>query len=293
MLGATAQQGLQWFCDMSAGHDCFPLFGDSAHGIAPNGTSLIGYASRLGLEPPTPRFGSVHLSSSGFLRLERDPGVVLFATVDGPKPRHQPGHSHADTFGFELYVAGQAVLVDSGIPTYERSAVRSRSRSTAAHNTLQIGEQDSSEVWASFRVGRRARVADVHWEHSVVADTFSAMHDGYRFLRGSPKHQRCWRVQAGEFEIMDSLDTACPQQVVIRFRAAHGLRWECVSGKIWKLVGASLPILTVFGDDMLDYSIEHGAYHPEFNIEEAVDVLTATGTLARHQHVRHRIAVSA
>jgi uncharacterized heparinase superfamily protein len=291
-LSATAQRGLQWLCDMGTGHDSFPLFGDSVYQIAPTVAALMEYADGLGVSRPVPRFRSVHLASSGFLRLERDPGIVMFASVDGPKPEHQPGHSHADTFGFELFIAGRPVLVDSGIPTYERSASRALSRSTAAHNTLQIGAMDSSEVWASFRVGRRARVGRVRWDPADSVDTFSAVHDGYRFLRGSPKHERTWRVMQGEFEIVDSLDTDHPHDVAIRFRAAPGLRWKQVSRTIWTLEGEGLQLLTIQGDDLLSYRTERGVHHREFNMEEAVHVLTAMGRLERHQHVRHRIAVS-
>ena len=39
--------------------------------------------------------------------------------------------------------------------------------------------EDSSEVWASFRVGRRARVRDASWSTVDGRGSFSGEHDGY------------------------------------------------------------------------------------------------------------------
>ena len=59
---------------------------------------------------------------------------------------------------------------DSGTSTYERDSERLRQRGTAAHNTVQLGGVDSSEVWSGFRVGRRARPrAEIARIHRVLA----------------------------------------------------------------------------------------------------------------------------
>ena len=71
-------------------------------------------------------------------------------------PDYLPGHAHADTLSFELSLFGQRVLVNSGTSQYEAGPERSRQRGTAAHNTVIVDGHDSSEVWAGFRVARRA-----------------------------------------------------------------------------------------------------------------------------------------
>jgi hypothetical protein len=58
---------------------------------------------------------------------------------------------------------------------------------------------NSSEVWAGFRVGRRARV-------TVLADSptrLTACHDGYRHL--GIIHERAWSVEPMRIGIIDRL----------------------------------------------------------------------------------------
>ena len=88
---------------------------------------------------------------------------------------YQPGHSHADTFNYELRIDGQPVIVDTGISTYNKDARRQYERSTAAHNTVVVGGQDSSRVWGGFRMGRRAKVTIEKDSPTEIL----ACHDGF------------------------------------------------------------------------------------------------------------------
>jgi uncharacterized heparinase superfamily protein len=76
----------------------------------------------------------------------------------GPAPAHQPAHAHAGALGFEWDVAGIPCLVDRGCSGYDGDPWREHLRGTAAHNTIRVGERDQSEMWATFRIGGRARV---------------------------------------------------------------------------------------------------------------------------------------
>src|SRR5690606_31821478 len=121
------------------------------------------------------------LSSSGYYRAQTASAVAVFDA--GPLgPDYLPAHGHADTLTFELSLNGQRVVVDSGVSTYETGPQRDRERSTAAHNTVTIDGENSSEVWASFRVGRRASVFDVRTAEGEDDIVVSATHDGYRSL---------------------------------------------------------------------------------------------------------------
>src|SRR5690606_15807738 len=135
-------------------------FNDSALGLAPAGAALRDYARRLGLEASAPVGAFEPLAASGYVRAERGP-FVLFCDVGAIGPDYLPGHAHADSLTFELSVRGQRCVVDSGCSTYAAGPERSRQRGTAAHNTVLVDGEDSSEVWGSFRVARRARARDV------------------------------------------------------------------------------------------------------------------------------------
>jgi hypothetical protein len=123
-------------------------FNDSAEGIAKQPTEMLARAEK---------FGCVEMEKgrgSGFLRQESG-NYVLLAKCGEIGPSYQPGHAHADTNSFELWKFGKKVVGDTGCSTYIPGPIRSYERSTRAHNTVVIDGRDSSEVWASHRVGRR------------------------------------------------------------------------------------------------------------------------------------------
>ena len=73
-----------------------------------------------------------------------------------PAPAHQPGHSHADIGSFCLWANGKELITDMGVSTYENNEQRLWERGTASHNTVCIDKKNQSDVWSSFRVGKRA-----------------------------------------------------------------------------------------------------------------------------------------
>ena len=71
------------------------------------------------------------------------------------------GHGHADVLSLEVSLDGRRLVTNGGTSSYANDAVRDDERSTSAHATVEIDGYSSSEVWASFRVGRRAHPFDV------------------------------------------------------------------------------------------------------------------------------------
>ena len=175
-----------------------PMVNDAAPGIASTTAQLRAKAMRVGLNPWSVRSALRTSQSTGyrkftFLRYE------LIADVGAIGPDHQPGHGHADTFSFVLYVDNQPLIVDSGTSTYEIGPRRVWERSTVAHNTVDVMGINSSEVWAGFRVGRRARVT----VRVDMETTLTARHDGYRQL--GMIHERTWSVDPMHLCITDRL----------------------------------------------------------------------------------------
>jgi hypothetical protein len=174
------------------------FFNDSAQGIAPTRAELEDYARRLGVALHESRANRdavsiTHQAPSGFLRVE-SPEAVLILDAGPVGPDYLPGHAHADTLSFELSIAGERVLVNSGTSRYGVGPERLRERGTAAHNTVVVAGADSSEVWGGFRVARRARPGPVQArvEASGRSATVVASHDGYRRLQGGGDHVRTW-----------------------------------------------------------------------------------------------------
>ena len=198
------QPMLQWLECMTHPDGGPAFFNDSCFRASPTFRELQDYARRLGFgELPKARV----LRRSGYVRLDAAKATCIL-DVGEIGARHQPGHGHADALSFEMSLAGQRVLVNSGISTYAAGALRDQQRGTAAHNTVCVDGKNQSDLWAAFRVGRRAHVSDVQVDGNKVAAT----HDGY-VQRGGPAHRRAWELSTEALIVDDVLtgpfETAC------------------------------------------------------------------------------------
>ena len=162
-------------------------FNDSTEGIAKAPKELLArFESQVqerkeNLHSPTPTHNSN--SSSGFLRKESG-GYALLAKCGDIGPSYQPGHAHADTYSFELWKVGRKVIGDTGCSTYIPGPIRTYERSTKAHNTVVIDGQNSSEVWASHRVGRRFNRKQHRREFELTESGLK----GVDYLNGNGEH---------------------------------------------------------------------------------------------------------
>jgi hypothetical protein len=176
------------------------LFNDAANGIAPARARILALArSVLGEEIADPA-GAFALPETGFFGYANPAtGERLLVDCGEPGPAYQPGHAHCDLLSFELDLAGRPVVVDSGTSGYEGDPLREYARSTRAHSTVAIAGREQSEVWGTFRVGRRARVLGGGWEETGDACRFSGAyrphHDrGAMHLRTLERREGAWTV---------------------------------------------------------------------------------------------------
>lgn len=146
-----------------------PLFNDSALGIAPTPEQLFNYAKRLGLQ-----WNTIAMKECGYRKM-KSMRMEAFIDIGNITASYQPGHSHADTFNYELKIDGCPFIVDTGVSTYNKTERRQLERGTKAHNTVSINNHDSSEVWDGFRVGKRANVKILEDTSTLV----TAVHDGF------------------------------------------------------------------------------------------------------------------
>lgn len=204
-LGGLADHMGTWLAAMCHPDGEISLFNDAAIGQAPSPAALAAYAARLGrppVEAPSP--GVTFLEESGYVRLALGPAVAI-VDVGEIGPDYLPGHAHADTLSFELSLDGTRLVVDSGTSLYEPGEERLRQRGTAAHNTVEVDGENSSEVWSSFRVARRARPRWLSVEGDMNGAIVRCTHDGYRRLRGKVTHERAWSLSASGMTIEDRL----------------------------------------------------------------------------------------
>ena len=199
-----AKDMLSWLAAMSHPDGQISFFNDTAFGIAAENDQLAAYAAALDIENPAPLKALEHLPESGYIRAQAGDWTALL-DVAPIGPDYLPGHAHADCLSFELSHGEQRIFVNSGISEYGLSEERLRQRGTAAHNTLEINEQNSAEIWSGFRVARRGRPFDLDIDATKTGFEISCSHDGYKHIAGHPTHRRRWQIFAEELVISDSI----------------------------------------------------------------------------------------
>lgn len=194
-----------------------PLFNDSAFGIAPSPLELFNYAKRLKLS-----WTALPLGECGYRKMKNN---IMEALIDvgNITASYQCGHSHADTFNYELRLKGNPYIIDTGISTYNKDESRLYERSTFAHNTVTIDNCNSSEVWSGFRMGKRATVNILKNEHNHIV----AVHDGF----GKKKfHKRSFIINENSFEIKDEILEGC--MGISRIHLSEHETIVCITGNI-------------------------------------------------------------
>jgi uncharacterized heparinase superfamily protein len=253
---------LGWLATMTHPDGEITFFNDSATRIASRAAELEDYAACLGLAcTPQSDASLAYLKDSGYVRI-RDGSAALFIDVGCLGPDYLPAHAHADTLSFELSLDGRRVFVNSGTSTYT-GKLRQWQRGTAAHNSVTVDEMDSSEVWSSFRVARRARPLDVIVDEGHV----SAGHDGYCRLSGSPVHRRTYKLRGGRLQIKDMIQGAGQHRVALHFHAAPGLT-VVRDGSRWLLYerGTFVASLHFLEGTRSEVEVVDTEYYPEFGL---------------------------
>ena len=195
----------RWLDTMSHPDGEISFFNDSAMGTATNLNELVNYAQRLGIKYSANKFNTAKiLADTGYIRLTSNNAITLL-DVAPIGPDYQPGHAHADTLSFELSLFGQRLLVNGGTSEYENSPVRQYERSTKAHNTVVVNNENSSEVWSRFRVARRAYPFDLIVKELENFVSITCSHDGYKRLFGKPIHKRNWQLFDSSLIITDHI----------------------------------------------------------------------------------------
>ena len=268
-LSAVTDPMREWLETMCHPDGDIGFFNDAALGLAPRPDQLDAYAQRLGHPPLSGKGdGITHLEASGYFRVQQAPVVALLDCAP-IGPDYLPGHAHADTLSFEWSVHGQRVIVNGGTSQYGCNSQRQYERSTAAHSTVEVDHEDSSEVWGAFRVARRAYPLDVRIEDNLDAlKTVHAAHDGYRRL--GVTHRRTWTLGSDRLTIADRVD------------GKHGIalaRFH-IHPKVEILPATSSSGRLTLGSCRIDYRILKGeghwigsTYHPEFGCEQASQCL--------------------
>ena len=192
-LEKKAIKMLGWLLEVTFRNGDIPLVNDAAKNVNANTAQLVEYANKLKIKSVKTR-----LADSGYRKID-DGNYELFVDIGNIKPSYQPGHAHADTFSYLIHVDENPFIVEAGTNTYENNRRRKYERSTEAHNSVSVDGNNSSKVWSSFRVAKRAEVNDVSEEDNYI----SASHNGF-----VKRHTRLWNCENCKIGIHDKFDVA-------------------------------------------------------------------------------------
>lgn len=201
----ASQRMIHWLDGMTHPDGEIGFFNDAAVGITPSPSELMSYARRLGVPFFRVDARVTNFDYSGFVRLSVCDALVLL-DVGKIGPDYLPAHAHADTLSFELSLFGHRVVVNGGTSQYGTGIIRQLERGTAAHSTVVVNYQNSSEVWGGFRVARRAYPRDLVIEETAASVVVTCAHDGYRRLPGKPIHRRTWELSETALVVTDQVE---------------------------------------------------------------------------------------
>ncbi|MDB2317670.1 heparinase II/III family protein, partial [Flavobacteriales bacterium] len=249
-LKERAEKMLSWTENMTFNSEYMPLFNDSANGIVPNPGIIIDYAKTLNINSK-----KLTLSSSGYRKISTH-NYELICDVGPIGASYQPGHGHADTFNFELYIKNNPIIVDTGTSTYNIGPIRSYERSTKAHNTVVVNDKNSSDVWSGFRVGKRADVFDL----TETKESIKASHNGYSGINVT--HSREWKHSKNEIIIKDSIQGKKDVKGVACFHFHPSVK-TILNQNVLIIE----PYCKIYFENQFELNISNYKYSPEFNTQ--------------------------
>jgi hypothetical protein len=200
-------------------------------------------------------------------------------------------HAHADALSLEVRHDGVDVLADPGTYCYHgESEWREWFRSTAAHNTVEVGGVSQSESGGPFLWTTQARTRTIAAEvGEQPVQSWSAEHDGYRRLSTPTVHRRSVTLDSPgrRLTVVDTFDTAAevplrllwhlgPDVQIYLDGARAALTWQV--GRDNRLGTLVLPDALVWTSHRAEVDAASGWYSPRFGHRVAATSLLGSGT---------------
>lgn len=174
-------------------------------------------------------------------------------------------HGHADALSFTLRAFGRDVFVDPGTYDYFTfRAFRDYFRSTRAHNTVSIDDQDQSVMLGAFLWGARARARCLAWEPQGQGGRVVGEHDGYSRLADPVTHRRSLTLdgEARVLTIVDEIVARGLHEIALHFHFAEDCRLPTPRSSSVGIEVANVGVARVELDPRLSLSTFQGSEQP-------------------------------
>jgi hypothetical protein len=167
-------------------------------------------------------------------------------------------HKHNDILGYELTLAGTAIVVDRGSFVYQSSSEwRDRFRSTRSHSTVVVDGLEQNEMTGPFGMREDAQVAVSRWSPGPRADVLDATHTGYLRAAAPVSHRRVIVLgrEVSAVLVVDLLDGEGSHDVESRVQLHPG-------GAVRPEAGLPESALAAAGDVLARLASEAGVEEP-------------------------------
>lgn len=257
----VARSALYWLQTMIHPDGEISFFNDSAFGVAASPEEIFNYADslKLGALKALPLF--VMNKNSGYSRVQNNNYTIIF-DHGAIGPDYLPGHAHADSLSFEMSLGSERLFVNSGTSIYGATRERLRQRKTAAHNTVVVNDEDSSEVWGGFRVARRAYTEVDKVEVSNCNVSISAKHNGYTRLKPKITHTRTLVSNKDDLLIIDSLSNIADGEFHLHLHPDVKI-YNSSRQRVVMLMSSGRKVSLSASSNLY---IEESTWHPEFGV---------------------------
>lgn len=197
---------VQWLDSFTDQGKLVPNFNDCTLNLSSRISDILECADKMNIKQ-----GISNYSISSFHILSFGKNQKVYIQHLTPGPVYQAGHAHADILHFIWFDHLQPVFCDTGISTYENSALRLSEKSSGAHNTVTVENRDQSQIWSSFRMAKRAKVEVLEMDNHNLKGTI-------RFA-GNPvlRHQRQFQTDDQSLTIDDQIFCPAHTTAIARF----------------------------------------------------------------------------
>jgi hypothetical protein len=207
-------------------------------------------------------------------------------------------HAHADALSLEVRHEGVDILADPGTYCYHGELMwREWFRSTAAHNTVEIGGVSQAESSGPFLWNTHPQTTTLTCDVGDKAvQTWRAQHDGYQRLDNATVHRRLVTLDSPRrlLTVLDTFDAATPIPIRLWWHIGPAVQVElneCDASLFWQ-VGPSRRRGRLVLPQGLTWTAHHaslnpvaGWYSPHFNIRVPAISLVGQGVASYATHL--------
>ncbi|MFB4167256.1 heparinase II/III family protein [Virgibacillus sp. JSM 102003] len=236
-----------------------PEFNDSTDGISKNYKSLLETCRLYFALEPQNKFS---FEKSGFYIIEDQYKKLIFDTGD-ICPTYLPAHAHCDALSFELSMNGLPVIVNSGTYRYENGKWRDYFRSTKAHNTVSVSNQEQSQFWGSFRVAKR--LEKIRRKQFVYKDIQFYVGE-YVSYQGAKHKRYIGHIDENTIIVLDYVKSVYKEKINSFLHFIPATKFVIDNDTVHVVSGKNSIEITAVGTSEID--IEKGWYSEQFNVKE-------------------------